>query len=118
MPVVIIEESESLKKIIDGATFYYKRVPGHTRNRLMTKYTNRRTGAINWGSYGLELMEDGLTGWKDVITKAGEQVPFSRDIIPNLPDRVQGELIELLGENVEKQEGDIKNSPITPSNKS
>jgi len=118
MPVVIIEENEQLKKVIDGATFYYKRVPGHVRNRLMTRYANKRTGTVNWGAYGEALMEAGLTGWSDVVDKAGAQIPFSKEAVPYLPDRVQGDLIDLLGENIEKQEDDIKNSPATPSSSS
>lgn len=118
MPVVIIEDGEKLEKIIDGATFYYKRVPGSTRNRLMARYTSKRTGVVNWTEYGIALIKEGVTGWDDqVVDIQGKPIPFSLDVIPYIPDRVQGELVDLLGENIEKQEGELKNSPTTPSSK-
>jgi len=115
--VVIIREAERLNKDIDGATFYYKRVPAHIRNRMMTSCTSKR-GSTDWGRYGQMLMEYALLGWENVIEQTGAAVPFTKDIIGYLPDRIQGELIELLGENTEQMEGELKNSPPTLSSSS
>jgi hypothetical protein len=114
--VVIIKDTERLKKVIDGATFYYKRVPSHIRNSMMSSCTSRRSGNVDWGRYGQMLMEYALLGWDNVIDQSGAGIPFSKEIIGYLPDRIQGELIELLGENTEQMEGELKNSPTTPSN--
>jgi hypothetical protein len=115
MPVVIIREAERLSKEIDGATFYYKRVPAHIRNRMMASCTSRRSGNVDWGRYGQMLMDYALLGWDNVIDQSKAEIPFSKEIIGYLPDRIQGELIELFGENTEQLEGELKNSPTTPS---
>ena len=115
--VVIIREAERLNKDIDGATFYYKRVPAHIRNRMMTSCTSRRSGNVDWGRYGQMLMEHALLEWENVIDQTGAAIPFSKEIIGYLPDRIQGELIDLLGENTDQMEGALKNLPPTQSSK-
>ena len=119
MSIRIISDSEVLTKVIDGATFYYRRVPAHVRARIIDQNTNKRTGNVNWGSASLAILEYSITGWDSVVDDVGKPVGFKRELVGYLPDAVQNELVELLGANAEpKLEGELKNSPSTPSSSS
>lgn len=119
-PFVIIEDQEKLKKVIEGAVFYYKRIPGHVRSRLLTLCTSKRSGNIDYGKHGQLLIAEGIIGWEEgsVIDRTGNPIPFSKEILPYLPDVLQGQLIDLFGENIEQEDEEIKNLQPTPSSNS
>jgi len=88
---------------IDGATFYYRRVPANIRNRMMRSCTtSHRTGHVDWGRYEQMLMEYALLGWENVHQR-GAAVPFSKELIAHIPDRAQGELVILFSEHPERR---------------
>jgi hypothetical protein len=112
--VVIIKETERLSKVIDGATFYYRRVPANIRNQMLLSCTPR-SGNTDWGRYGQMLQDYALLGWDNVIDQTTAPIAFSKSMINFLPDRIQGQLIELFGENTTQMQEELKNSPSTPS---
>ena len=120
MAVVIIKTDERLSTIIEGATFYYRRIKGHVRAGIVEKFTNKRNGKTNWNRAGIAMLQYCLLGWKDVIEQDGKAVPFDSEFIDALPEDVKEELVEFVGANAsqEAQDVEVKNLPNTPNSSS
>lgn len=116
MQFELIDDDEKFEKEIDGATFFCKRVPSGIRNRMLTACTSKRNGVTDWGKLGQMLIGYGLLGWKNVNMR-GVPIEFSKELIERIPDDAQGELVKVLGENLEETEAALKNSPTTQSSK-
>jgi len=120
MAVVIIKTDERLSTIIEGATFYYRRIKGHIRASIVERFTNKRTGKTNWGKASDAMLRYCLLGWKDVIEPDGVVVPFDSELVDALPDEVQSILVEAIGANAsqEAQDVEVKNLSNTPNSSS
>ena len=116
MAIRIIAEDEKLAVTIQGATFTYRRMPAHVRAKIVDDYTAKRSGNVNWGKASLAMMRHALVAWEGVIDGAGNSVPLTAETISYLPDTVQSELMELLGDNADL-DGDIKNSESSQPSK-
>lgn len=119
MSIRIIADAERLSKSIEGATFYYRRIPAHVRAKIIDQNTNKRTGQVNWGAASLAILEHCVIGWEHVVDDKGLEIAFRRELTSYLPDSVQSDLVELFGANIDPQlEGEVKNSSGTPSSSS
>lgn len=120
MAVVIIKTDERLSIEIQEATFYYRRIPGHVRSDIVEKYTNNRTGKVDWGKASIAMLQYSILGWKNIIEPNGNEIVFDSEMIKFLPDEVTGELVEAMGANVSiaALDVEVKNSLDTPSSSS
>ena len=122
MAIRIIKEVETLTATIEGAKFTYRRLPANRRARITEAHTSKRSGVVNWSDAALAYLEYSLIDWEGVVDEKGNPIPFDKTIIPYLPDTVQGDLVDRLGENVpadapvpkiadeEKRTDELKNS--------
>jgi hypothetical protein len=115
MAVRIINDNERLHIDIEGARFFFRRLPAHVRASIIEQYTDKRSGVQDWVKISIAYLQHCLYGWERVIDGHGEALPFSTEIIKYLPDTVQSELVEIVGKNTDQLDDEVKNSSITPS---
>ena len=120
MTIRIIKNDEVLEHSTHGATFKYRRIPAHVRAKIVRDNTAKRSGNVDWGKASLAMLNYALTGegcgWEGVVDGTGKDVPLTQETISYLPDVVQSELMELLGENAEL-ESELKNSKASQPSK-
>lgn len=114
MAIRIIKDDERLSVTIEGATFYYRRMPATRRGRIVDHHSNKRTGMVAWGKATIAMLDDSLLDWSGVIEPDGTPIPFSKELIPYLPDSVQTEIMERLNENADVKESELKNFAASP----
>jgi len=111
MPVTLIKENEKLSIEIDGSTFYYRRIRDVDFANIRRKHTKR--GEVDNMAVGLEVLENYVVGWDGVTDPDGNEVPFSRELIADLPSVIQVQLLNRInadttGVNVTKK---LKTTP-------
>lgn len=106
MPIRLVSETERNVAFIDGATFYYRRVPFAVRQRLTKQHTER--GLLNGDAYALAILEYALLDWEDILDQHGNAVPFSLAILPQLPEQTMASLLNKISEASAEQ--DLGNS--------
>ena len=115
----LVRESERLVFEGSGFKIFYRRIPSHVRTDIVRRCTPRRGGDPDWGKISLQFLQYAVLDWEGVhdTNDAGDRitVPYDRDRVGFLPDEVQIELIEKLGENSERLEDDLKNSRSMPA---
>ena len=95
MAVQLIRNEERLKYNYQGSTFYYRRLSGTVRARLLNKHT--KNGVLDAGNYVLSVLTWCIIGWDNVD---GSEVAFDPDLIPHLPDEATERLSDLVSEAV------------------
>ena len=92
MPIRIVSEVERNVTHIDGATFYYRRMPFVVRQRLTKQCTER--GILNNDAYAQALLEYTVLGWHSIVDQADQEIPFSQANLMLLPEET---MVKLLG---------------------
>lgn len=105
MAVRLITENERNVFEYDGTKFYYRRV-GATQTLVINKKHTKR-GITDFAAVGYEIVEYCLLDWENMEGADGELVPFSKELIKQLPDDVIQELSTQIRESspVDKQLG-------------
>jgi hypothetical protein len=106
MPIRLVSETERNVASIDGATFFYRRVPFTVRQRLTRQHTER--GLLNNDTYALALLEYALLDWEGIVDQQGKTVPFSLAILPHLPEQIMASLLGRISDATAEQ--DLGNS--------
>lgn len=110
MAVRIVERDEQLTKVIDGSSFFYRRLPTKERADIVQRRQPKRgQGEPNWDVIMVDLLEAGMLGWKDVETPKGENVEWDKDLVQYLPYDIQVELLNCMGANIEKLKEELGN---------
>jgi hypothetical protein len=103
MTIVIIEDNERLPFTMDGATYYYRRMPSDTRSALVKKYTTtimvdgKPVRETDWDAVARMTLEYCLRDWEGVVNGAGESVPYEAKLISRIPDAHQVAILNKLG---------------------
>ena len=118
MAVRLISDSEKLFIDIEGARFYYRRMPAHVRAGIESRFTNNRTGKTDWTKASVALLDYCLLNWQDVVDTAGNSVAFTKELIKFIPDTVQADIIAAVGENTDQVETEAKNLSSTQDSSS
>jgi len=94
MPIQLVKEDEKLIYKDSGSTIFYRRISSAKRAEIIKKHTVR--GKTDWQAATAELMEYIVLGWEKV-QESKVDIPFSKDLIPSLPENYQTELLALSG---------------------
>lgn len=116
----LVNPDERLVFIGDGFKLFYRRIGNARRGTIYEK--NKKPGRdVDFTKATIQMLEHCITGWDGVYT-VGENgvrtaVPFDSSKIDLIPDEVQAQLVELIGENADAGEVEAGNSPtISASN--
>ena len=108
MGIKLIGDQEDLVYEHRGAKIHYRRLPAHVRAQIVKRHTKR--GMIDWYGSSLAFLEYCITNWSDVESAngSGEPAKFTAELVRYLPDVIQDDILELIGETAEKLEGEAK----------
>ncbi len=120
MGLRLIKEDERLpSKLDDECTIYYRRIPNRKRAAIVEKHTKR--GATNWVAATNEILEYSILSWEGayVIDEDDKRrdVPYSTEQVRMIPDKVQADLMDEVGENTDEGGQEAKNSGTTSGSK-
>ena len=106
MPVSLIKQDEKLSVEIEGSIFYYRRIKDVDFMNIRRKHTVR--GEVDNTAVGIEVLENYVLGWENVIDPDGNEVKFDKKLIADLPSMVQVQLLnrinsDVTGVNVQKK---------------
>ena len=120
MGLRLIDEDEALTHEGDGFKIFYRRLPNKRRANIVDACTNR-AGTTNFTKASTQMLEYSVQGWEGVyVFENGKRkdIPFEKSKIDLIPDAVQAEMVELIGENADREDENLGNSPSTSGNSS
>jgi len=95
--VRLINASEKLVHQVGDTKFYYRRITSGHAAAIRRKYTNK--GIFDGNKFGLEVLEQYLTGWDDVWDWQDKKVEFSTERIHYIPDGILAEVLEKISDS-------------------
>ena len=97
MGVHLVSKDERYTHTVSGCEFYYRRMPGNTKARIVKENTNRQ-GVTDFEQVGLEALDYGLLGWSGVTGDGpgGSPVPveFDKKLAPMIPENDRIDIAE------------------------
>ena len=116
MAIRIVKETERLEYKQDISKIYYRRISGYQQGLIQKRHTKK--GKPDWNAVTREMMEYIVLDWENVEIEKDEYLPFSKDMISNLPQDDQLELLELAGaSDIVGHENKSKNLKTSSSGK-
>ena len=97
MAVRLISDTERNVFEFDGSRFYYRRISSNQAVIINKKHLKR--GVVDQHAAGLETVQWCLIDWEHVLDGDGLEIPFSKDLVPALPDDLVNELHMALRES-------------------
>ena len=101
MPVKVLSKDKVLEFDIDGTVFLYRQIPGkelaHYERNAAQVIANKTV--FNIEGVNLQLLEWGLTGWRNLLDCDGKDVPFGKEMIQYLPGDVRSKLVSMIRAN-------------------
>lgn len=94
MTVRIIQKDERLVHSVGETKFYYKRISSERANAIRRKHTKR--GELDAGAAGFEMLRLYLLDWDNVQDWDNNQIEFTAENIPLIPDEILAELIAMI----------------------
>lgn len=94
MPIQILKEEERHTYELDGSKIQYRRMSTLKRGQVVRRHTRR--GKVDWDAVTREMLQYVITGWENVQS-GGQSVPYSPELVTQLPDEVTNEILELSG---------------------
>jgi hypothetical protein len=96
MGIQIIQRDERLTCSIEGVVFTYRRMLPDEIKDNRERHTKR--GALDDDAAAEAALRLCVLGWDEKLTDMnGKPVPYSPDIVPVLPQGVQGRLLQVIG---------------------
>lgn len=90
MPMKLIRENERNEVVIEGSTFYYRRIPVTKALEINKRHTRR--GVVDLAAAGLDTVKYCLLGWKDVLDENDQAIEYDVSLVDCIPDNIIGEL--------------------------
>ena len=106
MKVQLIRADEKLSCKVFDSTFFFRRLKAAERRAILDKHTDK--GLIDYSAAGREMVEMAMIGWQDVYS-GDEEIPFDRELIDSLPERVILSIQTALNRVAEKEDLEIGN---------
>lgn len=100
MPIIIITGKERLAfKIADDdeTTIWYRRLPPTKRSELVQKHTVM--GEINNLACQIDMVQYCVLGWEGMLDSEGNDVPYTKESIENLPTPIILRLMDRVNES-------------------
>lgn len=120
MGLRLITEEELLTFDGPGFKVHYRRLPNKRRAQIIDRNT-KRGGVTNFTQATIEMLEYSVKGWEGVYERGEDgkrkDIPFEPSKISMIPDLVQSDLVEVIGENADREGDDLGNLPNTSGNK-
>lgn len=92
MAVKIIKETERNSVVIEGSTFYYRRISVSKSMEINKRHTRR--GVVDYAAAGLDVVKYCLLGWDEVLDENDEPIEYDPALVDMIPDNIIGELSE------------------------
>lgn len=82
MPIIIIKDTDEPERLeIGGSVLVYTRATGDEVERELAESQDPRTGERDVVAAGSALLLRHLVGWEGLTDAAGNEIPFSRDLV-------------------------------------
>lgn len=96
MPVILITDDEKLKWEHEETQsgLYYKRPTSAVQRNLTAKHT--KNGELDTALYLDDMLDWAVTGWWGFQDATGQDVAFSKDKIPGIPETYKAEFVSAL----------------------
>jgi len=111
--IKLVKESERLVLDGDGFKIFYRRVPSPVRGDITRRATPRRGGDPDWTKVSRQMLTYAILDWEGVFDDDNQAVPYSPELAENLPEEIQVELLEKVGQNIDRVQAESKNSGTT-----
>ena len=119
MSLRLITDQERLRYDGEGYWIEYRRLPAHIRANIVRTCTKR--GTLDFYAASIKFLEYCVLDWNGVTTvdDSGKEVrvDYDKDLVRYLPDEVQNDLIERIGQDAERLQEAIENLGTTPDSK-
>ena len=109
MAIKLITKEERHSCLVEGVTFFYRRILNAEVQEINELHTSR--GVVDDEAVNKEIMQRCILGWEGPLLGAdGKPVPYSAELLMALPMPVQLKLADIVVNNIDGKH--VKADPI------